>query len=216
MRADGGAVEEVRRKLRDAKIDAPRPKRTRRRQPPSSRAGTKVATARVTDSSGTPAARNPQEGRELLRQEQRVDGVVQGGRGPRPRRSTRASRISATRRSSTSASASRQSPGHRAAASYASRSRATPGRRAASRWIRPGADADRQAARPGGDRVPGSRLWNPFDHRGGHSGAAARARRRSRSPRWRTAATWRGARTSRSCTSSMPRPWMISCARPPT
>ncbi len=75
IRADGGAVEEVRRRLRDAKIDTSATEEDEKKAPAEFAAATKVATARVTDPSGTQQLEIRKKGDVYYAKSSAVDGV---------------------------------------------------------------------------------------------------------------------------------------------
>ena len=75
IRADGGAVEEVRRKLRDAKIDGTATEEDEKKAPAEFASGTKVATARVTDPSGTQQLEIRKKGDTYFAKSSAVDGT---------------------------------------------------------------------------------------------------------------------------------------------
>jgi hypothetical protein len=75
IRADGGAVEEVRRKLREAKIDATATEEDEKKAPAEFASGTRVAIARVTDPSGTQELEIRKQGDAYFAKSSAVEGA---------------------------------------------------------------------------------------------------------------------------------------------
>ena len=169
-RADSFQVEELVRKLGDAKMDLSASADDQKKADAAFANGQLVATAKVTDASGTQTLEVRKNKRRLLRSQQRCKGRLQSHIGSWDRRSKERSTISGTRRSSTSDSAIRRRSKIQQGASdktYVFERHRLEAQRQDD-GFRNSAGVDRQAARSGGNQIRDGRLYYAGRHHYGH------------------------------------------------